>query len=85
MYQSLGDGSDVLMVSLDVSKAFDKMYHTGLLHKLEFFGIEDPLLGWFKSYLSGRSQRVLLNGKRCPWRPVTAGVPQGSIIGHYYF
>ena len=68
IYQSLGDGSDVLMVFLDVTKAFDKVYHRGLRYKLGSMGIEDPLLGWLKSYLSCtcRLQRVVksLSGVR---------------------
>ncbi len=52
---------------------------------MESLGIEDPLLGWLKSCLSGRLQRVLLNGKGSQLNPVTAGVPQGSILGALLF
>ena len=48
-------------------------------------GIVDPLLSWFKSYLSQRKQRVVLAGQTSDWMTVEAGVPQGSILGPLLF
>ncbi len=83
--RSLGDRSEVFLVFLDITKAFDKVYHDGLLFKLEQFGITWNLLAWFKSYLSGRRQRVVIDGRSCQWCNITAGVPQGSILGPLLF
>ena len=56
-----------------------------LIQKLGKFGIKGPLLQWFTSYLDGRLQRVVIDGKASEWLKVTSGVPQGSIIGLLLF
>ena len=85
LYSGLDSGHDMCMVFLDVSKAFDKVYHEGLLFKLEQIGVSGNLLHWFKSYLTKRTCRVLLNGASSGWLPTNAGVPQGSILGPLLF
>ena len=70
---------------MDLSKAFDKVWHQGLLFKLESFGIRGKLLNLLEDYLSNRFQRVLLNGQESSWLPIKAGVPQGSILGLLLF
>ena len=70
---------------LDISKAFGKVWHDGLLYKLECFGISGYLLKLFHSYLNNRHQRVVLNGQYSKWAPILAGVPQGLILGPLLF
>ena len=76
---------EVRSIFLDISKAFDKVWHEGLLYKLKSFGISGNLLNLIKHYLTDRSQRVLLNGQCSNWQPILAGVPQGSILGLLFF
>ena len=66
-------------------KAFDKVWHEGLLYKLWSMGISGELNNLLGNYLSGRFQRVILNGQALLWRPVLVGLPQSSIMGPLLF
>ena len=65
-------------VALDISKAFDRFWHAGLLHKLKSYGIPDQIFGLISSFLSNRRPRVVLGGKSSQEYPINAGPPQGS-------
>ena len=64
---------------LDISKAFDKVWHDGLLFKLKKYGIEGDLLLLLKNYLKNCKQRVVLNGQTSECRKTNSGVPEGSV------
>ena len=72
-------------VALDISKAFDRVLHAGLLHKLKSYGISGQIFGFISSFLSNRRLRVALDGKSSQEHSVNAGVPQGSILGPTLF
>ena len=72
-------------VFLDISKAFDKVYHEGLVFKLKSYGISGGLLNLIKSYLSNRKQRVVLNGKCSEWSLICTGVPHGLDLRPLFF
>ena len=66
-------------------KAFDKVWHEGLIFKLQQNGIFGNLLNLLCDFLRNRKQRILLNGQVSGWSDVKAGVPQGSILGPLLF
>ena len=72
-------------IFLDLSKAFDCIDYTILLHKLQFYGIRGLPLLWFKNYLSSRVQYVSYNNVLSEPLNVICGVPQGSILGPLLF
>ena len=78
--QALDANREIRVVFCD-SKAFDRVWHAGLLRKLEAAGVTGKLLNWFKNYLFDRRQRVILPGVNSDWSKIFAGVPQGSILG----
>ena len=68
---------DVRSVYLDISKAFDRVWHDGLVYKLKRCGVSGQLLSLIQSFLKDRKQRTVLNGKCSIWGNISAGVPQG--------
>ncbi len=71
--KALDEGKEVRAVFCDISKAFDRVWHRGLLYKLSSAGIHGPLLNWFSSYLSQRRQRVVYCNSSSSWSSVNAG------------
>ena len=76
---------EVRAVFLDISKAFDKVWHDGLILKLEQNGISGSLLKLFENYLHNRKQRVVLNGFYSDYSLIESGVPQGSVLDPLLF
>ena len=72
-------------VALDISKAFDRVWHAVLLHKLKSYEISGQIIGLISSFLSNKRLRVVLDGKSSQEYPVNAGDTQGSILGPTLF
>ena len=70
-------GLDVRWIFLDISKAFDKVWHDGLIFKLHQNGICSEMIYILEDFLSDKKQRVVLNGQCSSWSDIHAGVPQG--------
>ena len=82
LYRAMDSGNDYTVIYLDISRYFEKIWHEGLLAKCDIeFGIRGTCLDWLKSYLSGRMQIVQVGQAISTQRELSAGVPQGSVLG----
>ena len=79
-------GKSTLLVSLDLSAAFDIIEHSILLQRLTYsFGVTGTALCWIKCYLTDRNQSVCISQHSSPVVPCSVGVPQGSVLGPLLF
>ena len=85
IHQALDVSGEARAIALDISKAFDKVWHRGLLHKLQAYGVSGKVLAIIKSFLSDRSIKVVLGGYSSEEHSINAGVPQGSVLGPTLF
>ena len=85
IYKAFGKSQEIRAVFLDISRAFDRVWHEGLIFKLKRIGIEDEAINILSSFLADRKQRVVIDGTSSEWTGIEAGVPQGSILGLILF
>ena len=83
--QSLLNGNDHDVIYLDFAKAFDKVDHEILIHKLRQCGVQGKILTWIEQFLTNRKQFVTIDGFHSTLALVLSGVPQGSVLGPILF
>ena len=85
VYQSLDACIKTRAIAFDISKAFEKVWHAGFLHKMKSYVISGKVLNIIKSFLSGRKMKVVLDGHSSNCYSINSGVPQGSVLGPTLF
>ena len=81
----LDKGGKIDSVYMDFMKAFDKVPHRRLLHKMHRYKISEKVIKWIERFLCNRLQKVIVNGAEYKCHNVTSGIPQGSVLSHMLF